>query len=319
MPELNGIIGKSSIMRQINDIVHSVADTDSTVLISGASGTGKELVAQNIHRLSGRKAFVAINCAAISADLIESILFGHERGSFTGAYNQQIGKFEQANGGTLFLDEIGSMRLDLQAKLLRVLQEREIERIGGRRTIPVDVRVIAAANEDMLGLVSRGAFREDLYYRISVIPIHLPTLAERRSDIPLLVNHFVQHFNTRFGRNVEGFTDAAMSILKDYDWPGNVRQLENIVERMVVIRREGMIDEGHLPRELLGEMDCCLENSTLKDATEEFTKRYIIKCLRECYWNKTQAAKRLGIHRNTLMNIIKALSISGIHETEAAA
>ena len=321
MTILRSIIGDSPEMQRVYSLVKQVADTNSTVLVSGASGTGKELVARAIHELSKRRPFVAINCAAISESLIESIMFGHERGSFTGADRMYAGKFEHANGGTLLLDEIGSMKSDLQAKLLRVLQEKEVERIGGKYPIPVDVRVIAASNEPMRQLVADGKFREDLYYRLAVIEIPLPTLAERKQDIPKLVEFLVEKYNKECGRCLQGFSAEAMQILKEYDWPGNVRQLENIVQRSVVIH-DGTVQASDLPAEVfslpIDEGDKNFVGS-FKQASESFNRRYITRVLQETEWNQVQAAKRLGMHRNTLANKITELHIREEYEASLQA
>src|SRR5499427_7462292 len=233
--EMGNIVGRSPKMRQIYDLITRVADTNATVLIHGESGVGKELIARAIHQQSQRRPnpFVAVNCAAISEHLVESELFGHERGSFTGAMEMHRGKFELANTGTLFLDEVGSLRLDLQAKLLRVLQEREFERVGGSKTIRTDVRIIAASNQDLRQMVAERTFRDDLFYRLNVVPVHVPPLRERREDIPLLVRHFLAKYNKAFGRQVQGFTPEAVAILTQYHWPGNVRELKNMIERLI--------------------------------------------------------------------------------------
>src|SRR5262245_61709672 len=233
------IVGRDEKMLEIFELVERVAESDATVLITGESGTGKELIARAIHQQSRRaqKPFVAVNCTAVPEQLIESELFGHERGAFTGAVQRRIGKFELAQSGTLFLDEIGSMRLDMQTKLLRALQEREIERVGGERSIKVDVRIVAATNADLRELVKTKAFRDDLYYRLNVIPVFVPPLRVRKGDIPLLVQYFLAKYNRQFNRQVRGFSSAALEALQTYDWPGNVRELENVVERLVVISK----------------------------------------------------------------------------------
>jgi len=230
--EMGNIVGRSPKMRQIYDLIARVADTNVTVLISGESGVGKELVALALHQQSERRLnpFVAVNCAAISEHLVESELFGHERGAFTGAVEMHRGKFELAHTGTLLLDEVGSLRLDLQAKLLRVLQERAFERVGGSKTIRTDVRIVAASNQDLRQMVAAHTFRDDLFYRLNVIPLYVPPLRDRREDIPLLVNHFLAKYNKAFGRQVHGFTSASLALLTQYHWPGNVRELENVTD-----------------------------------------------------------------------------------------
>ena len=251
--EMGNIVGRSPKMRQIYDLIARVADTNATVLISGESGVGKELIARALHQQSQRRLnpFVAVNCAAISEHLVESELFGHERGAFTGAVEMHRGKFELANTGTLFLDEVGSLRLDLQAKLLRVLQEREFERVGGSKTIRTDVRIVAASNQDLRQMVADRTFRDDLFYRLNVIPVHVPPLRDRREDIPLLVNHFLTKYNKAFGRQVQGFTSEALALLTHYHWPGNVRELENVIERLVVISRHRILDVEDMPLDLM--------------------------------------------------------------------
>ena len=313
---LGNIVGQSEKMCQIYDLVCKVADTNATVLIGGESGTGKELIARAVHQQSQRrpKPFVAVNCAAISETLIESELFGHERGAFTGAVEKHMGKFELANSGVLFLDEIGSLRLEMQAKLLRVLQEREFERVGGTKTIRIDVRIVAASNENLFDMVKNKTFREDLYYRLNVIQIQVPPLRERKGDIPLLIEHFLAKYNQEFNRKVQGFTQAAMQALIHYHWPGNVRELENVIERLVAINDSEVLDMEDLPMDLVSVRDKAVDDIfssgvSLKEASAEFDRHYILKALEKSRWNQTEAAKRLGIHRNTLMNKMDALDI----------
>lgn len=310
------IVGRDEKMLEIFELIKRVADSDATVLITGESGTGKELIARAIHQHSHRaqKPFVAVNCTAIPENLIESELFGHERGAFTGAVQRRIGKFELAHHGTLFLDEIGSMRLDMQTKLLRALQEREIERVGGERTLKVDVRVVAATNADLRELVKARTFRDDLYYRLNVIPIYVPPLRERPTDIPLLVHYFLEKYNRQFNRRVRGFSPAAMEVLQAYHWPGNVRELENIVERLVVISNHEIIQQRELPLDLqstqthfvdaLDEEEC-----DLRKAVQQFEREYIRRVLEKTRWNQTAAARILGIHRNTLLGKIEQLDL----------
>ncbi|MEK7338853.1 MAG: sigma-54 dependent transcriptional regulator, partial [candidate division NC10 bacterium] len=233
------VVGNHPRMLEIYDLVARIADNNATVLLTGESGTGKEVLARTIHQQSTRRQrpFVAVNCAAIPPELLESELFGHERGAFTGAIQTRVGKFEMASSGSLFLDEIGGLRLDLQAKILRALQEREIERVGGSRTIKIDVRVIAASNRDLKKAVEEGVFRDDLYYRLNVVPIYLPPLRQRKDDIPLLVDHFLAKYNREFNRKVKGFSAGATAALYEYDWPGNVRELENVIERAVALAK----------------------------------------------------------------------------------
>ena len=248
------IIGKSRAIRSVFKTINDVARSNATVLITGESGTGKELVARAIHNRSSRKPklFVAVNCAAIPENLLESELFGHERGSFTGATERQIGKFEIANGGTLLLDEIGSLPLPMQAKLLRVIQQKEIERIGAGYPTPIDVRIISATNSNLRQDIKAYKFREDLYYRLNVIPIHLPPLRERKEDIPLLANHFLHNTTREFGKKIKSFKKDALTLLENYDWPGNIRELENLIERLVVLTKSEQINTEHLPPEITG-------------------------------------------------------------------
>ncbi len=267
------------LMCQIYDLICKVADTNATVLIGGESGTGKELIARAVHQQSQRrsKPFVAVNCAAISKNLIESELFGHERGAFTGAVEKHIGKFELANTGVLFLDEIGSLRLEMQAKLLRVLQEREFERVGGTKTIRIDVRIVAASNENLFEMVKAKSFREDLYYRLNVIQIQVPPLRERKGDIPLLIDHFLVKYNQEFNRKVQGFNQAAMQAIMHYHWPGNVRELENVIERLVAINTDGVLHLEDLPMDLVSVRDKAVDDIFssgvgLKEASAEFDR-----------------------------------------------
>lgn len=248
----DNLVGNHPRMREIYNLIARVADTSATVLLIGESGTGKEVLARTIHQQGARAStpFVPINCAAIPSELLESELFGHEKGAFTGAVQTKVGKFELANGGTLFLDEVGSLRLDLQAKLLRALQEREIERVGGTRTIKIDVRIIAATNRDLKRMMEEGTFREDLYYRLNVVPIVVPPLRHCKEDIPALVDHFLNKYNREFNRKVRGFSAGAMAALFEYDWPGNVRELENIIERAVALAQGETIALKDLPLDI---------------------------------------------------------------------
>ncbi|MGA7876386.1 MAG: sigma-54 dependent transcriptional regulator [Desulfoferrobacter sp.] len=313
------IVGQSKEMEEVFQLIEKVAGTSSSILITGESGTGKELVARAIHARSERadKPFVAINCAAIPQELIESELFGHEKGSFTGAHARTIGKFEFADGGTIFLDEISSLKLPLQAKLLRVLQEREFTRVGSHRNISVDVRVIAATNMRLDELIKTRAFRGDLYFRLNVIPIALPSLRERAGDIPLLYGYFLSKYNRRLNKKIKGIKTNAMSLLEAYPWPGNVRELENMVERLVVLVADGqLIDESDLPfgflisedLEELGMSGQCWDTGLIQ-ARQAFERHYIVRALQRCGWNQTDAARLLRIHRNTLLQKIKLLKI----------
>jgi transcriptional regulator with PAS, ATPase and Fis domain len=294
-------------MQEVFGLIEQVAGSRSTVMVYGKSGTGKELVAKAVHYNSQRstKNFVAVNCAAIPAELLESELFGHEKGSFTGAIATKVGKFELATGGTLFLDEVGSMRLDLQAKILRALQEREVERVGGSRTIKIDVRVIAATNRDLKKAVEEGTFREDLYYRLNVVPITLPDLKDRPEDIPLLANHFVQKFGQESNSGIREISKEAMAILISHTWPGNVRELENVIERAATLGRGPAVQPSDLPPHLAGGTNP-LERALAKEATlEDLEKDYIAMILRRTKGHQIRAASILGIDRRTLYRKIR--------------
>ncbi len=311
------IISQNKTMQEIFQLIKKVAFTSTNILITGESGTGKELIARSIHRQGNRKngPFVAINCAAIPSELMESEMFGHEKGAFTGAHTRTIGKFEYANGGALFLDEISVLRSDLQAKLLRVLQEREIERIGSNKPIKVDIRVISATNINLEDAVIRGKFRQDLYFRLNVVPISIPPLRERREDIPLVAKHFLKKFNTAFNKKIPGFTEKAMDGLTKYHWPGNIRELENLIERIVVLLPGNeAIDLKDIPLEILMDpsqdiQDLEPEKMGLIKIREAIEKRIILNVLETTKWNQTEAAKILKINRNTLIQKAKQLGI----------
>jgi len=311
-----GMVGRHPEMVKIYQLVTQIADTPTTtVLITGESGTGKELVARAIHNRSERRAqpFVAVNVAALPDALIESELFGHEKGAFTGAHARKLGRFELAQGGTVFLDEIGSLRLDLQTKLLRALQEREIERLGGVRTIPIDVRVLAATNVNLKAAVKAREFREDLYYRLNVVPIHVPPLRERAQDIPLLIEHFVRKTARECHRDVRGVSAGALEVLARYDWPGNVRELENVIHRAVVLARSPVIHLQDVPLDVaLPETGARLAEDTgppLREACEQFERQYILRVLERVGWNVSRAARLLGVHRNTVLAKLSAWGI----------
>ncbi len=310
------IISQSRNMKTVFDLIEKVAATSSSVLITGESGTGKELVARAIHNKSERvqKPFVAINCAAIPAELIESELFGHVKGAFTGAYNKGVGKFEFANGGTVFLDEISNLKIELQAKLLRFLQEHEFSRVGSHRTIKVDVRMISATNIQLKKMMRQNLFREDLYYRLNVIPVELPPLRSRKGDIPLLTAYFIEKFNRQLNEKISGITPSAMAVLEDYHWPGNIRELENLIERLVVLKSDGLfIDEKDLPFDLLFGDDFLKDKKNLDKGLirtrQTFERHFILRTLRRSNWNQAKSARMLKIHRNTLMQRIKVLDI----------
>ena len=307
------IVGRSEAIREVFKTIEDVAHSSATVLITGESGTGKELVARALHNRSPRKdkLFVALNCAAIPENLLESELFGHEKGSFTGAAGRQIGKFEIAQGGTLFLDEIGSLPLPMQAKLLRAVQEREIERIGSSRPVPIDVRIVAATNSDLKAAIKERRFREDLFYRLNVIPLHLPPLRERKTDIPLLAEHFLNKYNHEFGKKLKGFKPEVLDLLAGYDWPGNVRELENLVERLIVLSRGDRIEADKLPPEIKGETACPPHSAEtrFKEAVKKFEADFIRQALAKAEGRKGEAAKQMGIHRNTLLQLEKKLKL----------
>jgi len=310
--DVNGIIGTAPPMRELLETIAYVAPTEATVLITGESGTGKELVAAAIHHNSGRQAgpFVKVNCAALVGSLLESELFGHEKGAFTGADRAHDGKFVQADGGTLFLDEVGEMPSAMQAKLLRVLQEHEVQRVGGRETIDVDVRVVAATNRILEDEVREGRFREDLYYRLNVVTLPVPPLRERRGDIPSLVAFFVDKFAAKNKRKVVGVTPRCMDLLRHYPWPGNVRELENAVERGIILMRGDYFDEDGLPLAVrrwaeaedpgVGG-DVVLVPATLAEAE----RQVILKTMEEVGGNKSEAARRLNITRKTLLGKLR--------------
>jgi len=302
------IIAKSPRMQQIIEVIKVVAKSNATVLITGESGTGKELVARAVHSQSYRKdkTFVAVSCAALPETLLESELFGHERGSFTGAHVQRKGKFEAANRGSLFLDEVGEMSANIQVHLLRVLEEKEFTRVGGNELIKVDVRVISATNKDMKQAIANGQFREDLYYRLNVVTIELPPLRERKEDIPLLAEHFLKKFAVENQKEITGFSPKANDFLLNYDWPGNVRELENAIERAVILAKDNYIEVADLPQESLTKTHSSVPGESL----EKIEKNHIQNTLKETDGNLSKAAKILGISRVTLYNKIKLYDLS---------
>jgi two-component system response regulator HydG len=310
------IVGRSPVMKKTLETVATVAPTEASVLILGESGTGKELIANALHQGSNRaeKRFIKVNCAALPETLLESELFGHEKGAFTGAVGRKPGRFELADGGTIFLDEIGEMSLATQAKLLRVLQEREFEPLGSTRTVKVDIRIIAASNKMLLDEVKNGHFREDLFYRLNVVPIILPPLRERKEDIPLLTEHFLKVYNEKNGRSIQGFHPRALDALMRYSWPGNIRELENVVERAVILARDDYVPFSELPeaiREDAGDTlteelrDGIRSGTTLREMEREL----ILKTLEDNDGNRTRSASILGITRRTLQLKLKEYDI----------
>ena len=312
LDERSQIIGESAVIRALREQIAMAAPTNGRVLIYGENGSGKELVARAVHALSARqdRAFVEVNCAAIPEELIESELFGHEKGAFTGAHSRRRGRFELADGGTIFLDEIGDMSLKTQAKVLRALEEQSFERVGGKDTIKVDVRVIAASNRDLQNLIRHSRFRDDLFYRLSVIPIEVPPLRARTEDIPLLIDHFIRVFSADNGKRVKTLSGEALAYFLAYDWPGNVRELRNMVERLVIMAPRDLIDAEDVPaplrpKETVGET----RERTLREARDNFERAYILAELRANEWNMTRTAERLGIERSHLYRKIKGYSI----------
>ncbi len=311
----DAIIGRSERMQAVFELVEKVADSDSTILITGETGTGKGLVAKAIHQRSNRKnkPFISINCGAIPENLLESELFGHVRGAFTGATVSKSGKFELAHGGTIFLDEIGDMSPDLQVKVLKVLEEGEFEQVGGAKTIKVDVRVIAATHRDLPEAVKNGHFRDDLFYRLYVIPIGLPALRDRRADIPYLTSYFIQMYNNKNNRQIDGISDEALDVMVHYGWPGNVRELRNVIERLVVLIGSGQISLNDLPKELMvvngyqnnQSIEVTDAGICLNSAVTEFEKDLILQSLEKTKWVKNKAAKLLQLNRTTLVEKIK--------------
>ncbi len=311
------MIGYSNGMKTVFATIEKVAGTDSTVIIYGESGTGKELVARALHFNSERKTgpLVTVNCGAIPEELLESEMFGHEKGAFTGAIRSRTGRFELAQGGSIFLDEIGDMSPSLQVKLLRVIQERQFERIGGMKTIDADVRIIAATNQNLEDAVREKRFREDLFYRINVIPIHLPPLRERKEDIPVLVEHFVSRFKKTKQKSVEGLTDEALEIMMHYHWPGNVRELQNVIEMLVVMKGSGFVDVEDLPDkicasgfrkdEMAPNIQIPPEGLSISEVMDEFEKDLLLKALQQSGGVKNRAAKLLNLNRTTYVEKLK--------------
>ncbi len=314
---MENIVGESSVMREVFDVVQQVAQSRATVLILGESGTGKEMVAKAIHQLSPRakQPMVSVHCAALSATLLESELFGHERGAFTGAHERRIGRFEQAQGGTLFLDEIGEIDAALQIKLLRFLGERTFERVGSNKTLTADVRVVAATNKDLEAMVKAGTFREDLYFRLKIVELFLPPLRDRMEDVPLLVKNFLREFAKENAKSVTDFTADALEMLLNHRWPGNVRELRSAIESAVVMCRGERISARDLPRTVRSEMSPSNDSSRLlakNDLTvKEAEKQLIIRALKETNGNRTLAAKKIGMPRRTFHRKLHTYHLEG--------
>lgn len=303
------MVGKDKAMREVFDLISDVSQSDGTVLIEGESGTGKELVARAIHNLSPRSAhpFVVINCAAIPGTLMESEIFGHMKGAFTGATSTTVGKLEIANKGTVFLDDIDSLDINMQAKLLRVIQEKEFERLGSTKVIKIDVRFVAASNKNLRELMSEGNFREDLFYRLQVFPMELPPLRERKSDIPLLLNHFLEMRAKDTGKAQKSFSEKAIKALMEYDWPGNVRELQNLVERLFAVTKDSVIHLKDISTFSMGKRE--IKDLTLKDAVNLFERQHIREVLELVDGSRKKAAEILGIHRNTLLSKMNDLGL----------
>ena len=311
------LTGYSKSITELKEMIQIIAPTNAWILIMGENGTGKELVARSIHRLSRRSdmPFIEVNCAAIPEELIESELFGHEKGSFTGATQKKRGKFDLANGGTLFLDEVADMSLKAQAKILRILQEKKFERVGGTRYIETDVRVLAATNKDLEKEMEEGRFRQDLYYRLHVIPLVVPPLRERKEDIPYLVEPFLREFSEKEGTPIKNINDGALNVFLEHDWPGNVRELKNIIERLVIMTPSDTIKEKDIPSLVkkngpAGENDAeTYQTDTFREAKEEFEKHFIIQKLQENEWNVSKTAKAIGIERSNLHRKIRSYGL----------
>ena len=307
------IIGKNKEIKKIISVLESVAQTDSSVLLTGESGTGKELAARAIHLNSARRTgpFMAVNCSAFVESLIESELFGHEKGAFTGAIKTNTGRFELSKGGTLFLDEIGDLSIAVQTKLLRVLETHEFERVGGNKTIKMETRIIAATNKNLNEEIIKGKFREDLFYRINVINIHLPPLRERKDDLPLLVNHIIEHFNDKFGKSVKQFSSSAYEFITEYEWPGNIRELENVIEHCFILCNSNVIQTEHLPKSIRegNHKDTSKRSMHYKKNILETEKEIILTALERNKWNKKLTAGELKINPSTLWRKMKKLNI----------
>lgn len=303
---LSDLLGRSPAMRSICRLILDISESDSTVLIQGESGTGKEVIARTIHEESKRSRgpFVVVNCAAYAETLLQSELFGHEKGAFTGAIRRKPGRFEQASGGTIFLDEIGEISLPTQVVLLRVIQNRCFERVGGEQTLPTDARIIAATNKDLKKAMADGSFREDLYWRLNVISIHVPPLRERKEDIPQLVTNFIQRYNERMDKRIRSFYPEVMNLIFAHDWPGNVRELENAVERAMVLTKDEYIKPSDLPEDLVNQKSGPPPGAR-DTSLDQLERDHVRSVLEKCGWNKYRAAKLMGISRSTLYSKIR--------------
>jgi len=315
--KLHELLGTSSAMQELFALAQKIGPCDVSVLITGETGTGKELLARAIHQMSGRAArsMVAFSCANLPENLIEAELFGHEKGAFTGAISSRRGRLETADQGTLFLDEIGDLGLGLQPKLLRVLQERTFERLGSNTTINVNIRLICATNRDLGEMMQQGQFRDDLYYRLNVVQMHLPPLRERRDDIPLLAQHFLHMSAQQFNKKVKRFSQPALHALEEYAWPGNVRELENAVQRSVVLSEGHTVDVWHLPSAIRSSCDVAIATRSYETEVRQFKRRLLLRTLRECGWRKAESARSLGVARGYLHRLINQLEINE-HEEE---
>jgi transcriptional regulator with PAS, ATPase and Fis domain len=305
------IIGDSDEIKKVYELIEKVSQTDSTVLISGESGTGKEMVASTIHYQSKRsnRPLIKVNCAAFPENLVESELFGYEKGAFTGAGQRKPGRFERADNGTIFLDEIGDLPSNVQIKLLRVLQDGSFERLGGTEALHVDVRIIAATNKKLEEQVKKGEFREDLYYRLNVIPVHMPALRERKDDIPLLIDHFLDSYNCRFGKRIK-LNSETITDLMDYNYPGNVRELENIIERCIALSSDSTTFQDNIPSHILKKSKDKPADTSLSNVAADAEKEHILKVLKSTRGNRTKAAEILGISRKTLWEKVKSYDIA---------
>jgi len=314
---MDNIIGKSHAMRQVFDSIRAAAASEATVLVRGESGTGKELAANAIHYNSERSKgpFITVNCSALSESLLESELFGHVKGAYTGAIRDRIGRFEEANGGSIFLDEIGELSPLIQVKLLRVLQEREVERVGDSKARKVDIRIITATHQHLIDLVSKGHFREDLYYRLKVFPILMPQLQEKKEDIPLLTNHFISAMNAKTSKTIQGLNQDAMRLFMDYPWPGNVRELENAIEHAFVLCNRDQIAPPDLPIEIRQPdyLEVCYEQANVPAGTpikrKKLSKQTLLELLDQCEWNKAEVARQVGLSRTSIWQYMKKWDI----------